>query len=717
MAPRRSLLLPLLLLLLLAGCPVDPPVGDDDDDDSTPDIPLPDDGTTLAQAAVQIVGEAGRTERLGHAVLACDIDDDGRDDLLVAAPEAAGGVGYVAAFLGAGSSSWDDGLTVDDADVRFDGQVDFRLGYGIGCGDVDGDGLTDVVTTRARFLSPMAEGDFHVLVYHQSSELGWPERPRAEDAGGVRSTLGVGGGGMVTAWLNLAVGDLNGDGAAEIVLTDRRQDGPPNGVTDRVWVLPGRRYDSIDDLDATASTQLSGEGNGSLQGGVLLIDDFDGDGEGELLVGEPFSGPGSTHLGQIWLVDEPSGAGPLATTAYAGITEGGEARAFGADATLLDADGDGDQDLLISGIEENIEGPEPHGGLWLYIDASSLPASRPVNSGEGHVAGDPTAGFLGMQLEGVLDRDGDGADDVLVYQPDLMDEPGTLWLLSGAAITGSKHPEDVAVTTWKTERRGEVDDTLAVGDFDGDGVEDYVLGTPGFEGRTEGPFTNTGHVYVWLSGRDALPAPEPTDWLGLQLWFPDARSFGPVQEGAVVGPGGSTSWTGAQAAIQVDRRQPYDLRVAADGWVDTRLVGLMGDRDALLTQPLWGDVSWQIATEGAGAPVDPSKGHLAVGVFKRDGAGAIGVGVDIDAGHQGPFFAQGKGAFVNGGTIPAGPASGSYIFFVNVDPGEANVSFTLDSGESCYPAPGGSDESQIAPLPIEAGVLTVAQYRCWLNRF
>jgi hypothetical protein len=78
--------------------------------------------------------------RLGHAVAgAGDVNGDGYDDVIVGAPDSAGGTGRALIYLGGAAPD-----TVED--VTFSAATADQLGYAVGgVGDVNGDGYADVL--------------------------------------------------------------------------------------------------------------------------------------------------------------------------------------------------------------------------------------------------------------------------------------------------------------------------------------------------------------------------------------------------------------------------------------------------------------------------------------------------------------------------------------------------------------------------------------------
>jgi len=511
-------------------------------------------------------------------------------------------------------------------------------------------------------------------------------------------------------------GDLDGDGAAEIVLSDRVANPPGTEVVDTVYILPGQHWDGESTLEDAARARLSGSSAGSLQGGALLIADLDGSPGNELLIGEPFSGPPMNHLGQVSLLRNPVADGPIADFAYAVIIESNEARAFGAAAAVGDFDGDGNPDLVVTGIEENIEGPEPHGSVWLYLDAGGLSTTTAVNAGQGHIAGDPLGGYLGVDILRVADRDDDGIDDLIVYQADLLDVPGTAWLLSGAKIRGTSAPEAAEITRWRSPGRGSVLDRLSLGDFDGDGVEDYVFGTPEYEARTDGARLDIGRVSVLLSGSQPLPELAVTPWVALSVWLRMAGQNGQLEDPiSLEGPQETFNTTASDAVTTIDRQTSWKLTVTSADTHPTHLYGYSGDYDNFTMLTLWGPQAWIGLISPLGHSPDPTKGHVMVGLQKRDGAGAVGSNATISS----PFGVRAswnEATLGQDAPIGPGPSDRSFIYFANVDPGETEVTLELEEGESCYPGPGGDDPSQIVPVEVVAGEITVVQYYCNLNR-
>lgn len=239
------------------------------------------------------------TFRGGVRVTSGDLDGDGRAEIITGAGR--GGGPHVRIFRADGS--------VFGGFFAYD--PGFRGGVSVAAGDVDGDGVAEIIT------APGPGGGPHIRVFRaDGSAIGSFFAYERTFRGGV----------------NVAASDVDGDRRADIIVAP----GPDNGSTVKVFDLSGRLKESFSTFPAT------------FRGGVsVAAGDVDGDGATEIIVA-PMRGASPEVR-----VYSAQGTWQRAFLAYTPGFLGGVALAVG----------DTDQD----GISEIVTGAGPGGGPHLII--------------------------------------------------------------------------------------------------------------------------------------------------------------------------------------------------------------------------------------------------------------------------------------------------------------------------------------------------------------
>ena len=305
---------------------------------------LIDDAERLARAALGC-GE-GSGDGFGEALAVADYDDDGRLDLAIGIP----GANEVCLLRGeeGGLDTSGELLTTSLAGARF--------GATLAAADLNDDGVTDLVVGAPDATVDGATGAGRVEVLWGANASPFATRALISqvDAGGLSALDEAFG----TA---LAAGDVNGDGKADLVV----------GAPMDVWAgqVSGGAYLFYGPLDEglalapSVSAPRTLHPDGSLFGASLAIADIDGNGYGEVILGEPgaFDGRGAYTI----LNGSPTGvaSGTTFSTEAHNLSSGNEALASAIVAGDIDKDGASD---LVFGVPGGAAAYTTSGGVVVY---------------------------------------------------------------------------------------------------------------------------------------------------------------------------------------------------------------------------------------------------------------------------------------------------------------------------------------------------------------
>lgn len=452
----------------------------------------------LATSPTWALYESSENSYFGSAVATGDLNGDGYADLIVGAPNYpyVGGdqtqEGAVLVYYGSRQ-----GFQQTTWDWRAVGnQAGAYLGDAVATGDVNGDGLADLVVK-----SPNLDVYGAVFVYYGST-AGLSEVPSAVIRGVTRGVWQTGEPSI--GYGDLTVGDIDGDGYSDIVVADQNYylGGYPSGEPMRggvgaVFAFHG----SPTGPRPTPDWFEYGDSARAYFGRSLATGDFNADGYSDLLVGAyeyPLDMDPATGVAYLYY-GSPLG---LASTTPAWELRGPQAGDdFGKALASGDINADGYSDVLASAPDLSISAGVEGAILGYYGSSSGIQAS----SWDWRREADRYASWFGHSLA-AGDVDGDGITDVLAGDPYYTHgqvTEGAVFVYRGSANGSSQLPWD-----WRIENdraKSDLGYAVAAGDVDGDGIDDLVAGSPFDSADTQGDSA----VFVYRGGPASPPLEAP----------------------------------------------------------------------------------------------------------------------------------------------------------------------------------------------------------------
>ena len=307
----------------------------------------------------------------------------------------------------------------------------------------------------------------------------------------------------------VATGDINNDGAADLIIGAFDADVRGEGNVGTTYVLFGPLGAGQLELAVDPDIIVNGINAHDLSGTGVGSGDINNDGADDLIIGAPQANTDEIHAGQTYVVFGPLEAGSLELSTSADLTVNGDLLNQNTGSTLAsgDVNNDGADDLII-GADNASPGGVESGGITYVLFG-------PLGPGTLDARGDADVTLNGIDRDdhsgiglGAGDVNNDGVVDLLIGAAEVRAanrfKAGQSYVIYGPLTPGTVELSTGANVIYNgasNEDRSGVG--LATGDMNNDGQQDLIIASwyasPG--GRNE-----VGQTSVMLYGIEAPPA-------------------------------------------------------------------------------------------------------------------------------------------------------------------------------------------------------------------
>ena len=384
-------------------------------------------------------------------------------------------------------------LGAGEEDVRLLGnEAGDGAGYSVASGDLNGDGFDDLIIG-----APLSAPGGRVEAGKTYVVLGGTELPAATELEDRAALILLGGESIDRLGNSVASGDLNGDGFDDLIIGSSAASAPDRFGAGKTYVIYGEsNLSAVVNLNVDAAdVTFVGKRTDDQSGSSLACGDIDGDDLNDLIIGAP-GAPNGTALGEAYVIKGsrflsfPPAAVEFLDDADLSLQGFAAADRFGNSVASGDFNWDGHDDLLIGATNAR----SYTGNAYVVLGDPLLTGSIDLT-----ILGDDPSGSAGWVVT-TSNFDGDGFDDLITSAPGASPPSaafgGKVYTIYGnpsfPATTDLSSSESTLVI-WGGSPNDLTGISVASGDFNGDAVDDLIVGA---SQASPGGKTGAGEVYL-----------------------------------------------------------------------------------------------------------------------------------------------------------------------------------------------------------------------------
>jgi len=472
----------------------------------------------LSKANLQIKGAAYKDEA-GYSVAgAGDVNNDGRDDVIVGARWADNngrtdsGSAYV--IFGGSSLASIDLASLGSSGFRIDGAAaGDTLGWSVaGAGDVNDDGNADVIVGAPAYRTRLTESGDAYVVFGKSST----GAVDLASLGGDGFRIDGVGANDYAGWAVSEAGDTNGDGKSD-VLVGAPHAGNAGSFPGSAYLVYGKTSAATVALASLGAdgVRVDGVAGGDWAGGsVAAAGDVKGDGRAAFIVGAGAADNAGTNSGSTYVVfATASGVVNLGSLGSDGFRIDGQSAGDAAGTWVGgtgDMNSDGHADLIV-GATQSANNGALSGSAYVVFGGSSTGTVQLASLGsrgfriDGAAAGDRA----GTAVDGIGDVDGDGRPDVIVGANGANNNggySGSTYVIFGKTSNSTIDLTALGTQGYRLDGENGNDQSgfaaAGAGDVNGDGGPDLIIGAMGHGSNQTAV---SGSAYVFYGAPSAPP--------------------------------------------------------------------------------------------------------------------------------------------------------------------------------------------------------------------